>query len=248
MLRVPRIAETSWQARRKSLGPSSNEGKERCEREPMTANLHLHPALMSKLAFAESIAEWRRQFLETMLDWADAIEHKDPNTAGHARRVTSYSLVLGMELGLPHDKLADLWLASALHDVGKICVSDAILCKPGPLTADETAAMRLHPLVGSRLLAPVRCMREALGGVRHHHERFDGRGYPDGLHGTAIPLAARIIAVADTFDAITTHRPYRAARTPGEAARVITSAEGTQFCPSVVRAFQSLFDSQAFAA
>jgi HD-GYP domain-containing protein (c-di-GMP phosphodiesterase class II) len=213
----------------------------------MTANLHLHPSLIPNLAFAESIADWRRQFLETMLDWADAIEHKDPNTAGHARRVTSYSLLLGVELGLSHDKLADLWLAAALHDVGKICVSDEILCKPGPLTAEETAAMRLHPLVGARLLAPVRCMREALGGVRHHHERFDGQGYPDGLEGTGIPLPARIIAVADTFDAITTHRPYRAARSPEQAAREITGGEGSQFCPAVVRAFQSLFDTQAFA-
>lgn len=213
----------------------------------MTANLHLQPNLISNLAFAESIAKWQRHFLDTMLDWADAIERKDPNTAGHARRVTSYSLLLGLELGLPNDVLADLWLAAALHDVGKICVSDAILCKPGPLTAEETAAMRLHPLVGFRLLSPVRCMRRALGGVRHHHERFDGRGYPDGLQGLDIPLPARIIAVADTFDAITTQRPYRAARTPQQAAREITGGEGTQFCPSVVRAFQSLFDSQAFA-
>jgi HD-GYP domain-containing protein (c-di-GMP phosphodiesterase class II) len=211
----------------------------------MTANLH--PTLIARLAFAESIARWRRHFLDTMLDWADAIEHKDPNTAGHARRVTSYSLLLGLELGLPNDKLADLWLAAALHDVGKICVSDSILCKPGPLTAEETAVMRLHPVVGSRLLAPVRCMRGALDGVRHHHERFDGRGYPDGLQGTKIPLQARIIAVADTFDAVTTHRPYRAARSPEQASCVIVSGEGTQFCPSVVRAFQSLFESQAFA-
>jgi HD-GYP domain-containing protein (c-di-GMP phosphodiesterase class II) len=215
----------------------------------MTSTLYYQPTADSTAPSAEYgriIAGWRRQFLETMLDWADAIEHKDPYTAGHARRVTSYSLLLGMELSLAQDELADLWLAAALHDVGKICVSDEVLCKPGPLTPEETAAMKAHPVVGARLLAPVRCMRQAVGGVRHHHERYDGRGYPDGLQGMEIPLPARIIAVADSFDAITTRRPYRDARSPEQAAREIRGGEGTQFCPSVVRAFQNLFDSQAF--
>jgi len=217
----------------------------------MTSTLRFHPNEASTLAFAEYgriIAGWRWHFLERILDWADAIEHKDATTAGHARRVTSYSFLLGMALNLAQNELANLWLAAALHDVGKICVSDSILCKPGPLTPAEMTSMKKHPLVGARLLAPVRCMRGAVGGVRHHHERYDGRGYPDGLQGTEIPLAARIIAVADSFDAITTHRPYRDARSPEQAAREIKLGEGTQFCPSVARVFQSLFESQAFAA
>lgn len=215
----------------------------------MTSTLRFHSTDASVLASAEYgriIAGWRWHFLEKILDWADAIEHKDAYTAGHARRVTGYSFLLGMALDLAQHELANLWLAAALHDVGKICVSDEILCKPGPLNAEEMAVMKKHPLVGARLLAPVRCMRGAVGGVRHHHERYDGRGYPDGLQGTEIPLAARVIAVADSFDAITTHRPYRDARSPEQAAREITGGEGTQFCPIVVRAFQSLFESQAF--
>jgi HD-GYP domain-containing protein (c-di-GMP phosphodiesterase class II) len=215
----------------------------------MAGTTHLHLPATSTLipaAYSRLIAGWHHQFLATMLDWAEAIERKDPYTAGHARRVTSYSLLLGMELNLCEEELADLWLAAALHDVGKIFVSDAILDKPGPLTPEEAAAMKIHPVAGARILAQVRSMHGAVEGVRHHHERYDGRGYPDGLQGDEIPLQARIIAVADTYDAITSRRPYRDALSPQHAAREIVAGEGTQLCPSVALAFRSLFDDGRF--
>lgn len=193
-----------------------------------------------------AIQGWRRPFIATMLAWAEVFERKDPYTAGHVRRVTDYSLLLGVELSLPQDELADLWLAAALHDVGKVFVSSAILGKPGPLTPQEAAVMKAHPEIGARILDRVRGMRRAASGVRHHHERYDGRGYPDGLQGSEIPLPARIIAVADTYDAMTSHRPYRGALSPQEAAREITVEAGRQLCPAVVGAFQSLFDDGRF--
>ena len=186
--------------------------------------------------------------MATMLAWAEVFERKDPYTAGHVQRVTGFSLLLGTELELSRQELTDLWLAAALHDVGKIFVSKAILGKPGPLTAREAEMMKAHPEIGARILAGVRGMRRAAGGVRHHHERFDGRGYPDCLRGTEIPMSARIIAVADTYDAMTSHRPYRPALSPLEAAREITAEAGRQLCPSVVRAFQSLFETGRFVA
>ena len=189
---------------------------------------------------------WRRQLLGTMLAWAEVFERKDPYTAGHVRRVTGFSVLLGRELRLSQAELTDLWLAAALHDVGKIFVSKAILGKPGPLTPREAEAMKAHPEIGARILSQVRGMRRAVDGVRHHHERYDGRGYPDRLRGTEIPLPARIIAVADTYDAMTSHRPYRAALSPLEAAREITAEAGRQLCPSVVLAFQSLYDTNRF--
>lgn len=189
---------------------------------------------------------WRRQVMGTMLAWAQMFERKDPYTAGHVRRVTGFSVLLGMELKLPQKELTDLWLAAALHDLGKIFVSKEILRKPGPLTPREAEAMKAHPEIGARILSKVSGMRRAVDGVRHHHERFDGRGYPDRLRGTEIPLPARIIAVADTYDAMTSHRPYRQALSPFDAAREITDEAGRQLCPSVVCAFQRLFDTGRF--
>jgi HD-GYP domain-containing protein (c-di-GMP phosphodiesterase class II) len=131
--------------------------------------------------------------------------------------------------------------------VGKIFINDAILSKPGPLTAQETEMMKAHPVAGAQMLAEISNLHGVLGGVRHHHERYDGQGYPDGRQGDEIPLAARIIAVADTYDAITTQRPYRKARSPQQAAQEIAAAAGSQLCPSVARAFRSLFDVGYFA-
>lgn len=204
---------------------------------------HLGERMAARTHPAYGRGRWQRHLLATMIDWAEAIERKDPYTAGHARRVTGFSLLLGTELGLSKQELADLWLAAALHDVGKIFVSDSILHKPGPLTLEEAAVMKTHPAAGARILAGVRGPVKAMGGIRHHHERYDGRGYPDGLRGDEIPLLARIIAVADTYDAMTSHRAYREALPPQQADREIAGCAGTQLCPTVVRAFQSLFEN-----
>jgi HD-GYP domain-containing protein (c-di-GMP phosphodiesterase class II) len=194
-----------------------------------------------------AMAGWRRQLMGTMVACAGMIERKDSYTAGHVQRVTGFSVLLGMELKLSQKELTDLWLAAALHDVGKVFVNKAILGKPGPLTPRELELMKAHPEIGARMLSRVRGMRRAVGGVRHHHERYDGRGYPDRLRGTEIPLPARIIAVADTYDAMTSHRPYRAALSPREAALEITNEAGRQLCPSVVLAFQNLYEAGRFA-
>ena len=221
-------------------------GKERFSEDDLRRMRLFAGLLAPPLQNARLFAARRRQFFETVRAWAEAIEKKDPYTGGHVQRVTSYSMLLGSELGLPQAELEDLWLAATLHDVGKIFVHDDILGKPSALNEEERQIINRHPADGAEILAGVRDMRPILAGVRSHHERIDGRGYPDGLAGPEIPRAARIIAVADTYDAITTSRPYRSGLAPERAAAEIEGAAGTQFCPDVVAAFRTLFDTGRF--
>ncbi|HBL29281.1 MAG TPA: phosphohydrolase [Acidobacteria bacterium] len=186
-----------------------------------------------------------RQFLKMVTALAETIDKKDPYTGGHVRRVVSYSMLLGAELGLGRGQLKELWLAATLHDIGKIGVPDRILCKPSPLDADEAELMKRHPVFGAEIVAHL-ANPSVLVGVRNHHERVDGRGYPDGLREDELPLVARIIAVADTYDAMTTSRPYRAGLPPAEAAEEIFRSAGTQLCPTVVGAFRVLFADGRF--
>jgi HD-GYP domain-containing protein (c-di-GMP phosphodiesterase class II) len=204
--------------------------------------------LAHPLQNARLYAARRRQFMETVIAWAEAIERKDPYTGGHVRRVMSYSVLLGGELGLSREELEELWLSATLHDVGKIFVRDEILGKPSALNDEERQIMNRHPVDGAEILSAVTDLRRVLPGVRNHHERLDGRGYPDGLSGDEIPLAARIIAVADTYDAMTTSRPYRPGLPPERAAAEIRNGAGTQFCPRVVAAFTRLFEDGRFDA
>ena len=149
---------------------------------------------------------------ETMLlTLGRTVEAKDPYTQGHCERLAAYSVALGLMLGLPSDDLAALDRGGALHDLGKIGIPDAILLKPAGLTGAEWAIMREHPVIGERICLPLRSLRRVLPIIRHHHERWDGGGYPDGLGGAAIPLTARILQVVDIFDALTTARPYKPA-------------------------------------
>lgn len=221
-------------------------GRERFSADDLRRVEQFAGILASPLQNARLYAARRRQFLETVIAWAEAIEKKDPYTGGHVRRVMSYSVLLGREMGLPDDELEDLWLAATLHDVGKIFVHEDILGKPAPLDAREREEMNRHPSDGAEILSAVRDMRRIVGGVRSHHERLDGKGYPDGLKGEEIPLAARIIAVADTYDAMTTSRPYRAGLSPQAAAAEIARAAGAQFHPQVAEAFQRLFAEGRF--
>jgi putative two-component system response regulator len=142
---------------------------------------------------------------------ARSIEGKDPYTHGHCERLSEYSARLGEHLGLPEDQLVALRRAGVVHDVGKIAVPDAILLKPGSLTADEWRLVKEHPVVGERICAPLKSFRFVLPIIRHHHEKFDGSGYPDGLRGEAIPAAARVLQIVDVYDALTTDRPYKKA-------------------------------------
>jgi len=167
----------------------------------------------------------------------EAVEAKDPYTRGHSERVRAIAVDVGRELDLPQGDLDHVAWAAVLHDVGKIGVPDAVLCKPGPLTRDEYTFIKMHAERGCEILRHIERLQQCVPIVRHHHERFMGGGYPQGISGRAIPLGARIIAVADTYDAMTSSRAYRAGRSHGEAVAEIKRVSGTQLDPDVVDAF-----------
>jgi HD-GYP domain-containing protein (c-di-GMP phosphodiesterase class II) len=203
--------------------------------------------LAPTLQNARLYAALDRQFVNTVTAFAEALEKRDPYTGGHVRRVLGYSLLLGAELGLGRAELQSLRLAATLHDIGKVGIPDSILSKPAPLDPEEAEMMKRHTVFGAEIVAPL-ANSQILLGVRSHHERMDGQGYPDGLTDPEIPLGARIIAVADTFDAMTTSRPYRTELPLESAAAEILAASGTQFCPRVVAAFRRLFETGRFTA
>jgi len=167
------------------------------------------------------------------------LEAKDPYTAHHSERVAAIALDIGREMGLSPGLLESLEAGARLHDVGKVAIPDTLLRKEGGLSPEEWAAMREHPVAGAKALAPVASLlgKEAVEIARHQHERWDGEGYPDGLRGERIPLLARIVAVADAYEAMTSDRPYRRALSPEEAARRIREGAGSQFDPEVAEAF-----------
>jgi putative nucleotidyltransferase with HDIG domain len=176
---------------------------------------------------------------------ARAIDARDPYTFGHSARVARLSAEIADAMGLPADQLMALSRASLLHDIGKIGVEDRVLRKPGPLDKREMAAMREHPVIGYEMLRGLQFLESSLDGVRHHHEHWDGSGYPDGINGNVIPLAVRILTVADALDALTSDRPYRAARSFAAALHSIEAGSGKQFDPAVVGALRLRGDAVA---
>jgi putative nucleotidyltransferase with HDIG domain len=183
----------------------------------------------SLIARSENAARVRRLYRETLASLANALELKDTLTQVHTEEVVELALAIGERIGLLQTELEALELGALLHDIGKLRVPDSILKKPGPLSPDEWAIMREHPVVGETILKPIASLRDALPIVRSHHERWDGTGYPDGLVGTQIPLAARIVAVSDAYSAMAQHRPHRPRRTPPEIEAELRSAAGSQF-------------------
>jgi HD-GYP domain-containing protein (c-di-GMP phosphodiesterase class II) len=175
-------------------------------------------------------------FLETIRTLAAAIDAKDPYTRGHSERVSSYSMAIARHLGLSQEEVFRVRIASILHDVGKLGIRDGILNKPGGLTDEEFAVMRQHPGIGAQIMAPIRMLKDIIPGIRNHHETWDGQGYPDQLVGEQIPMVARIIGVADTFDAMTTTRPYQQAMELDYVLQKMTSMSGSRFDPRVVEA------------
>lgn len=179
-----------------------------------------------------------------LVSLALAVEAKDPSTHGHCERLSDYAVQLGQQLDLSSDHLRALRRAGYLHDLGKIAVPEAILLKPGPLTPEEASIMRLHPVVGERICRPLRSLRLVLPIIRHHHERWDGSGYPDGLAAESIPLTARILQIVDVFDALVVDRPYRAGLSHADATRVLQEeAKKGWYDPGVVAEFLGLLNS-----
>ena len=186
--------------------------------------------------------ELRRSYMLTVRALASAVEARDAYTGRHAERVAAYGLELAQAYGIPLADHPEIEFGFLLHDAGKVAVPDAILFKPGPLTSAERGIMQQHPVTGWEIVRDIDFLGSARDVIRHHHERWDGSGYPDRLHGETIPLSARIFAVADTFDALTTDRPYRRASSTAEARTIIEQGEGTHFDPGVISVFRALPD------
>lgn len=203
---------------------------------------HATSALCNSLQYREN----QSNYLETITAMAQAVDAKDKYTSDHSRNVTAYALALADKLGISHRERNDLWNAALLHDIGKIGIPETILNKPGKLTDKEYEVIKTHPVKGCSILEPIKAFRNLLPAVRYHHERFDGRGYPDGLDGIHIPLSARILTVADSFDAMTSSRVYRKSRGVEFALKQLEEHSGTQFDRELAQAFIQLIQARPY--
>jgi putative nucleotidyltransferase with HDIG domain len=188
--------------------------------------------------------ELRSSYTMTVRALANAVEARDAYTGKHAERVAAYGLEIASAVGMKLSDESQVEFGFLLHDVGKVAIPDAILFKPDSLSAEEEALMRRHTVIGADIVADIDFLGSARDVIRSHHERWDGDGYPDGLAGEAIPVAARVFALADALDAVTTDRPYRAAQSLAVARKEIDRVRGTQFDPAVVDAFHSVPDER----
>jgi ribonuclease P protein subunit RPR2 len=214
----------------------------RADADAQALQLERYAADLRETFKAERTQRSRLQesYKATVRALSNAVEARDSYTGKHAERVAAYGLAIARSMGSRLAEDPTIEFGFLLHDVGKVAVPDAILYKPEALTDEERALMSRHPVIGAQILRGIEFLGEAKAVVRHHHERWDGRGYPDGLVGAEIPLAARVFAVADTLDALTTDRPYREACSIPFAREVIQAGAGTQFDPVVVQAFQAI--------
>ncbi|MBM3676581.1 MAG: HD-GYP domain-containing protein, partial [Actinobacteria bacterium] len=176
----------------------------------------------------------RDRAMETMETLAAAVDARDAYTAGHSRRVQEVAVAIALELGLRDEALESVSFAALFHDVGKLGMPDSVLLKPGPLDDEEWEVVRRHPVEGERIIGHLGFLTHATTAIRHHHERFDGSGYPDGLGGSEIPIGARILHVADAFDSMVSSRVYRPALPLATALRELRRGTGTQFCPECI--------------
>ena len=193
------------------------------------------------------IAALERGYLDTIRSLAAAVDAKDPYTRGHAERVATLAVEVGRELGLAPDALQALEYGGILHDIGKIGIPDAILAKAGALAPEEMALVKSHPRIGAEIVAGVEFLAQALPAIRGHHERWDGGGYPDGLAGEQIPLVARIVNIADTWDACTSRRPYQEPMAPDAVMAILQGLRGTQTDPAVHDALLRVLGARAAA-
>ena len=233
-------------------------GKKRSGRPFKREELDFFVALASDVAMAvrnaqlieqlnEELDKRKNLFIHTIEAIGKAIEAKDHYTKGHTERVTSVSMEIGKELmqdqslGLSEEFFENLRIAASLHDIGKIGVPELILNKDGPLTPEEWQKMQMHPGIGATILEPIGELKEAILGIKYHHERYDGKGYPEGLSSHSIPIIAAVISVSDSFDAMTSDRPYRKALSKEAGIKEIEKLSGQQFHPLVVSAFLKLY-------
>ncbi len=196
----------------------------------------------TNMQFAEEI--YPDVLLESLRAIILSLEEKDSYTHGHSIRVAEYSVIMAHELKLSDLEIREIELCALFHDIGKIGIPDSVLSKPARLTHAEFEIMKSHPVRSARILEKVSMLRNLIPGIKHHHERFDGLGYPDGIRGEEIPLYARIILIADTYDAMTSTRPYRLALDKEVAFAELRSCSGTQFDPILVNAFLSAMRKQ----
>ena len=205
--------------------------------EELTTRLQ---SLLQLKAFTDTLEEAEK----VIVALAQTIDARDPYTAGHSERVSIYAAALGRHLGLPEPELTALRQGCLFHDLGKIAIRDEVLLKPGPLTPEEYEEIKRHPILGRDLLQPMKTLTWALPVVYHHHERYDGSGYPDGLKGDSIPLIARAAAIADVFDGMTTDRPYRDGLPGRDAlAKLAEEARAGLWDPALVDAFRGVMEA-----
>ncbi len=214
-------------------------------KEFRSQEIKLIDALSGEIAAAIKKAQLyeriKKLFMSTVEALASAIDAKDPYTYGHSRRVAHISEAICRELGLPGEEIQFIELAALLHDIGKIGTPERILQKPGRLQPKEMEVIKEHPLQGAHILSTIDELQEVMAWIRQHHERYDGRGYPGKVTAEDIPLPARIIAIADSYDAMTSDRPYRKAMNPGKVMDIMDDLAGSQFDPHVFKAFKSVF-------
>ncbi len=213
---------------------------------PLSALLLLLPLLVARWAFSQFSAE-EVAYQSTISALVQAVETKDRYTRGHSERVATASVMVARVIGMREDRVKTLRHAGILHDVGKLGVPTKLLQKTGGLTEDEYAAIKLHPVRGLEMLSDIEFLDEAFKGILHHHERMDGTGYPMGLKGAQIPEFARVIAVADAFDSMTSTRSYRGAREVAEAVAELQRCKGTQFDPRMVDALVQALSREPWA-
>ncbi len=200
--------------------------------------------IATALVNAKLFKELEQTFIETSLALADAIEKRDKYTAGHTRRVTEYSMMIAEEIDMKKDERKWLALSGILHDIGKIGIRDSILNKTDKLSRDEFLEMQKHTVFGAEIVEKIHSLKKVISGILYHHEKFDGTGYPFGIKENEIPEFARIIAVADTFDAMTTDRPYRKGLPVDVAFKELTKNVSTQFDPNIVKAFKKAYEKR----
>jgi response regulator RpfG family c-di-GMP phosphodiesterase len=206
--------------------------------------------ILARALVHRSLIKENRRLQENSLNvlraMVNVLEQRDAYTAGHSRRVTEITVAIAGAMGLDNVEVEVLNLAGQIHDLGKIGIEDNILRKPGPLTDDEYAVIKTHPEKAKRIIEPLDFLKETIPIILHHHERFDGTGYPFGLSGEEIPRGSRIVMVADTYDAITSSRAYRKARDTGAAMGELERCKGSQFDPEVVDVFARIAEREGF--